>query len=255
MPIPVGMSTASVFPDGLAAACRSAAELGYDGIEVMVHADPDSQSAAVLRRVTAAHGVRVLAVHAPCLLVSATVWTVDPLVKLVRSRQLAESLGASTVVTHPPFVWQRRGAVRFADAVADLDGDVRIAVENMFPARVRQQRVNAYRPHWDPVPAGYPHFTLDLSHTATAQVDALDMMRRMGSRLAHLHLADGSGSNRDEHLVPGRGSQPCAEVLNALPGDFAGTVVVEISTKAVPADQRRRDLADSLAFARAHLAG
>ena len=254
MPIPIGLSTAAVFPDDLRVACRMAADAGYDGVEVMVHAAPESQDVATLRRVLADHGLVALSVHAPCLLISLSVWTTDPLVKLARSVELAETLGAPTVVTHPPFVWQRAAAARFADTVAELDERVVVAVENMFPTRVRRQLINGYRPHWDPVSAGHRHLTLDLSHTATAGVDALDMRERMGSRLAHLHLADGSGSRRDEHLVPGRGTQPCAEVLSGLStSGFRGAVIVEISTKTVSPDQRARDLAESLTFARTHL--
>ena len=43
--------------------------------------------------------------------------------------------------------------------------------------------------------------------------------------------ADGGRLGRDEHLVPGRGTQPCAELLASLPArGFAGTVAVEVST-------------------------
>ena len=160
-------------------------------------------------------------------------------------------------VLHPPFVWQRAAAANFTEAVAELQArtEVTIAVENMFPVKVAGALVNSYRPHWDPVPAGHENYTLDLSHTATSQSDALDMFARMGSRLAHLHLTDGSGSTKDEHLVPGRGTQPCAEVLRRLSSRrFSGTVVVEISTRQVDTAQREIDLAESLAFARRHLA-
>ena len=36
-------------------------------------------------------------------------------------------------------------------------------------------------------------YTLDLSHTATAGTDAVEMAGRMGSGLVHLHLCDGNG--------------------------------------------------------------
>jgi sugar phosphate isomerase/epimerase len=76
-------------------------------------------------------------------------------------------------------------------------------------------------------------------------------VRSLGSRLAHLHLADGLGSFKDEHLVPGRGSQPCAEVLELLSSSgWDGDVVVEVSTRKGTRDQRDLDLAESLAFAR-----
>ena len=260
-PIPVGLSTAAVFPEPTAAAFAMAAEAGYDGIEVMVATDLTSQTPDALARLVDQHQIPVLSVHSPCLLITATVWSSDPLVKLARSIEMAEKLHAPTVVVHPPFVWQRAAAATFTESVAELQSrtDVVIAVENMFPVRVAGRLVNSYRPHWDPVPAGHQHYTLDLSHTATSDSDALAMLDRMGSRLSHLHLADGSGSNRDEHLVPGRGGQPCAEVLQILSGQgpgrepFDGSVVLEISTRNADADQRRVDIAEALAFARLHL--
>jgi sugar phosphate isomerase/epimerase len=78
----------------------------------------------------------------------------------------------------------------------------------------------------------------------------------MGDRLAHIHIADGSGSARDEHLVPGRGEQPCGELLEQLAvSGFTGTVVVEINTRrAEGRTERETDIAEALAFTRLHLA-
>ena len=60
---------------------------------------------------------------------------------------------------------------------------------------------------------------------------------------------------RDEHLIPGRGMQPCAELLEQLAGNgFAGTVVLEVSTRAANRAEREVELAEALAFARLHLA-
>ncbi|HQY97673.1 MAG TPA: sugar phosphate isomerase/epimerase, partial [Phycicoccus sp.] len=109
--------------------------------------------------------------------------------------------------------------------------------------------------HWDPVTQPYDHVTLDLSHTATARSDAMAMAEALGPRLTHVHLADGLGSNLDEHLVPGRGGQPCGEFLERLADTgFTGSVVVEVSTRKVSPEQREVDLAEALAFARLHLA-
>jgi sugar phosphate isomerase/epimerase len=82
------------------------------------------------------------------------------------------------------------------------------------------------------------------------------MRRSMGERLTHVHIADGTGTARDEHLVPGRGDQPCAELLEDLASaDFDGVVVVEINTRACDdRDAREADLAEALAFTRLNLA-
>lgn len=257
MSIPVGLSTASVYPETIATGFRLAAEVGYDGVEILVQTEPASQNARRLLELVEEFGQPVLSVHSPCLLITSAVWTTDPLVKLARSVELAEEVGAATVVVHPPFMWQRSAVAHFTEAVAELQlrTEVKIGVENMFPVKLAGRLVNTYRPHWDPVPAGHQHFTLDLSHTATSQSEAMVELERMGSGLAHLHLADGSGSTKDEHLVPGRGTQPCGQVLETLAAqDFGGAVIVEISTRTVAPDQRWVDLDESLQFARRHLA-
>ncbi|MBB1255915.1 sugar phosphate isomerase/epimerase family protein [Streptomyces alkaliterrae] len=253
----VALSTASVYPEPTSAAFEIAGRLGYDGVEVMVWTDPVSQDVDALRRLSDQHGVPILAVHAPCLLITQRVWSTDPWTKLKRARAAAESLGASTVVVHPPFRWQRAYAREFERGVWRMaqETDVRFAVENMYPWRYRDRELLAYAPNWDPTEDDYRHFTLDLSHTATSRSDTLKMLDTMGDRLAHLHLADGTDSAKDEHLVPGRGDQPCAEVLERLAASgFDGHVVVEVNTRrAMSSQEREADLADALAFTRLHL--
>ncbi len=275
--IKVGLSTASVYPQRTEAAFAYAAELGFDGVELMVWAEPASQDVVAVAALSRRYGVPVLSVHAPCLLISQRVWGSDPVVKLDMSVAAAERLGAATVVVHPPFRWQRRYAEGFSDQVARLEqrSEVLVAVENMFPFRAdrffgsglpsieRMRRrggrpgvaVSAFAPSYDPLDGEHAHYTLDLSHTATAGTDALDMARRMGAGLAHLHLCDGNGASTDEHLVPGRGTQPAVEICRMLAGgDFSGHVILEVTTSAARSNAERRALlAESLEFARIHL--
>lgn len=274
--IKVGLSTASVYPQNTEAAFRYAAELGYDGVELMVWAEPASQSITTVRGYARKYSVPVLAVHAPCLLISQRVWGADPVPKLERSVRTAEALGADTVVVHPPFRWQRRYSEGFAQQVSELEesSSVAVAVENMFPMRAdrlfarrardiqRLERrggpglsLTAFSPTYDPTDTGFRHYTLDLSHTATAGTDPLALAERMGSGLVHLHLADGRGAAHDEHLVPGEGTQPCAQVCAALVGNnFAGHAVAEINTQEARTTAARAAMLErTLTFARTHL--
>ncbi|WP_019819018.1 sugar phosphate isomerase/epimerase family protein [Saccharomonospora saliphila] len=259
--IPVALSTASVWPLRAGEGFELAAELGYDGVEVMVWADPESQSVSALRKRSADTGVPVLSLHSPSLLITQRVWSPDPIVRLRRSVDAAGELGAGTVVVHPPFRWQRRYGEAFADLVTELERDsgVDIAVENMFkvrpPGASRNSRVSAFRPSIDPTDVGYAHYTLDVSHAAAAGMDALELADRMGSGLSHVHLADGTGVPKDEHLVPGRGHQPCAALLERLAtGDYGGAVVLEVNTRGAKSPARRvKDLAEALLFTRLHL--
>ncbi len=256
--VPVLLSTSSLFPERTAAAFQLAAALGYDGLEVMVWTDAVSQDAGALRGLADHYDMPVLSVHAPCLLVTQRVWSPDPWERLRRAAALAETLEAPTVVVHPPFTWQRDYARNFADGldrVAGEFGGLRFAVENMYPVRMAGRQFVPYVPGWDPTETGYPSYTLDLSHCAAAHTDALAMADRMGDGLAHVHLGDGTGEGRDEHLVPGRGSQPCAELLRSLAGrGFTGSVAVEVTTRGAKSRQAREaDLREALAFARQHL--
>ncbi|MET0698513.1 MAG: sugar phosphate isomerase/epimerase [Mycobacterium sp.] len=275
--IKVGLSTASVYPLRTEAAFEYAARLGYDGVELMVWAEAVSQDIAAVEKLSRRYEMPVLSVHAPCLLISQRVWGANPIPKLERSVRAAEQLGAQTVVVHPPFRWQRRYAEGFSEQVAELEAgsDVLVAVENMFPFRadrffgagqssIERMRkrgggpgvgISAFAPSYDPLDGEHAHFTLDLSHTATAGTDALEMAERMGEGLVHLHLCDGLGSSADEHLVPGRGTQPTAEVCQMLAGsDFAGHVILEVTTSdARSVAEREALLTESLQFARTHL--
>jgi sugar phosphate isomerase/epimerase len=100
-----------------------------------------------------------------------------------------------------------------------------------------------------------PHVTLDLSHTAVSGSDAFAMAEELGGRLAHVHMADGTGVAKDEHLVPGRGTQPCAPLLEKLAAEgYCGIVVLEVNTRrAVTREARLADLAEALDFTRRHL--
>lgn len=246
-----------MWPRPIEVGFRLAADLGYDGVEVMVWTDRASQDLALLRRYSRRYAVPVLSVHAPCLLITQRVWSPDPVIRLCRTVQVAAELGAGTVVTHPPFRWQRRYADGFPDLVAGLtdSSGIAVAVENMFPVRRKRMSVSAFVPSVDPTDVGHRHYTLDLSHTAAAGVDALALAEKMGDGLTHVHLADGTGAPRDEHLVPGRGGQPCAQLCDRLrTTGFAGQVVLEVNTRrAVHPAVQVRDLAEALLFAQLNL--
>ena len=172
----MGMGTTCVYPLGLEEAFRTAAELGFDGVEVMVTRDEATQSAASLARLSDRYGIPVLSIHAPVLLLTHFVWGRDPRVKLERSAELAAAVGADTVVVHPPFRWQSDYADGFLGIVRETvaASGVRIAVENMFPWKVAGRSMAAYSPGWNPLPMDCDDVTLDFSHAALSGLDGLE---------------------------------------------------------------------------------
>jgi sugar phosphate isomerase/epimerase len=258
----IGLSTASVYPESTAHGFAYAASVGYDAVEVMVGIDALSQQVSAVAQLADHHEIPVCAVHAPCLLFTQRVWGTEPWGKLERSAEMAEAVGADVVVVHPPFRWQKDYAAGFVDGIAALEASTGIAfaVENMYPwrasSRARRGAMEMYVPGWDPSAESYAHTTIDLSHAAIAGSDVVEMAVRMGSRLRHVHLTDGSGPPKDEHLVPGRGIMGAADFLrHVADSGFAGDVVLEINTrKAASREQREADLRESLEFAREHFA-
>jgi sugar phosphate isomerase/epimerase len=250
----IGLSTASVYPESTANGFELASRLGYDGVEVMVGIDPISQEIDAVRHLSEYHEIPVCAVHAPCLLITQRVWGTEPWAKLEKSAEMAHAVGADVVVVHPPFRWQRDYARGFVEGVAELERrtGVAFAVENMYPWRASRRQMQVYVPGWDPSEHDYANTTIDLSHSATSKSDPVAMARRLGGRLRHIHMTDGTGSAKDEHLVPGRGTQPVAELLEHLAGvGFDGHIVVEINTrKASNRAARELDLMEALAFTR-----
>lgn len=253
----VALSTASVYPESTAHGFSWASRLGYDAVEVMVGIDALSQKISAVRQLADHHGVPICAVHAPCLLFTQRVWGTDPWGKLQRAAEMADAVGADVVVVHPPFRWQKDYSAGFVDGIAALESSTGLAfaVENMYPWRATRRGMPMYLPGIDPTDEDYAHMTLDLSHAAIARHDVVDLAGRMGERLRHVHLTDGSGSAKDEHLVPGRGATRAAELLDLLAArDFAGHVVVEINTRrCTTVAERERDLRESLEFARERL--
>lgn len=251
----VSLSTSSVYPEGTAAGFATAARLGYDGVEVMVGLDDVSADTTAVKALSSSHDIPVVSIHAPCLLVTQRVWGTEHWGKLHRSAEMALDVGADTVVVHPPFRWQREYARGFVEGIARLEDeyDVAFAVENMYPWRSGKREFQAYAPGWDPVPYDYEHVTVDFSHASTSRIDTMQLLDDLGDRLTHIHLADGSGSMKDEHLIPGRGSQGCDRLLGHLADrGFSGHVVLEVNTR--KSADRDVDLLEALAYARLHLA-
>ncbi|MDQ0095529.1 sugar phosphate isomerase/epimerase family protein [Paeniglutamicibacter psychrophenolicus] len=256
-PIPVALSSASVYPLNVHDAFAVSHDLGYDGVEVLVTGNQVSQDAVALNRLAERYEQPVMAIHAPTLLLTQQVWG-TAWNKIESAAAMAVQVGCDVVVAHPPFRWQGTYATEFATGIRRImeEYGVRIAVENMYPWRARGREAKMYLPHWNPVPEPYEFVTWDFSHSAIADMDSAVAMRDLGQRLTHVHLCDGLNNGKDEHLVPGRGTQPVIEAIEYLRDSaWDGVVAVEVSTrKAKGAGEREAWLGETLEFARRHLA-
>ena len=100
-PARIGLSTSSVYPESTSSAFELARRLGYDGVEIMIGIDPVAADIDAVEKLRDYHGVPVLAIHSPCLLITQRVWGTDPWSKLERSAEAARRLDADVVVVHP----------------------------------------------------------------------------------------------------------------------------------------------------------
>jgi sugar phosphate isomerase/epimerase len=187
----------------------------------------------------------------------------DPERKLWKSAYLAKSIGATTVVVHPPFSWQNNYSKNFLNIVADVEEEtgIEVAVENMFPWKFKNREVAAYAPTWEQIESKARSIAIDFSHAALSGKNALEMVTNLEDRVRHIHLCDGTGPITaekdkifDEHLLPGQGNQPVAETLQLLKArNWSGSIVAEVNTrKAKTPHARTKLLADTLEFARLH---
>ncbi|MBA3430913.1 MAG: sugar phosphate isomerase/epimerase, partial [Actinobacteria bacterium] len=184
------------------------AEAGFSSIELMVTRDPRTQEPDTPLKLASERGLTIGAVHAPFLLLTKTVWGVNPLEKIRRGIELCTVVGASTLVVHPPYPWERNYARWIKEDLVDFSAPsgVTVGVETMYPLKVRARRIHGYR--WlrpEALAAAAPHVVLDTSHVAVGGHDLIASYRALASKLAHVHLSDNACDGRDGHLEIGRG--------------------------------------------------
>jgi sugar phosphate isomerase/epimerase len=235
------------------------ADAGFTGVEVMVTKDPATQDPHVLRELADEHELRLEAIHAPFLLITRKVWGSDPVAKIYRAIELAEESGTPLVVVHPPYRWQ--GAYRrwLDDQLPGIERStgVRVAMENMFPVRVRGHTVGTFHAKQTIEELeGFPDVVLDTSHAAVAGLDLLEALRRLSGRLAHVHLSNNAGKGWDSHLPVDEGVLPLDGFLDALAADgFGGAISLELDLRRFLADDGalRDALVRNLEFCEARL--
>lgn len=253
-------STVSLFSMSLDDVFPLVAETGFDGVEVMVTKDPDTREPERLRGLVEQSGLAIEAIHAPFLMMTRTVWGRDPIGKIDRAVELAEEVGAPLVVVHPPYRWQtpyRRWLRERLPEMAERT-HVRVAVENMFPLRVRGRKLAAFHAIRTLEDLDrFEHVVLDTSHAAVAGLDLLVALERLRGRLAHVHLSNNAGKGWDSHLPLDEGVLRLEPFLDALvAGGYEGSISLEIDLRSHLDDPEtlRRTLAANRELCAARLA-
>jgi sugar phosphate isomerase/epimerase len=227
-------SSAAFFARPLADTFRLIADCGYGGVEVMVTKDPASQDAATMRALAAEHGLTIGALHAPALLLTRKVWGTDPVGKIETAIRVATDAEIPLVVMHPAYRWQRSYRGWLHDELPALEerAGIVVAIENMFPVHIGSRPLTFHADQDLDELEGIPHLVLDTSHAAVAKHDPIEVRRRFGERLRHVHLSDNAGRGWDSHLPPGEGVLPLDGFLDDLVASgYGGGVTLEVDLR------------------------
>ena len=252
------LSTGSLYNYGLNRVFAMAAEVGFDGVEVLVDGRWDSRDPSYLKGLSQEYGLPIAVLHSP-FVPEIHGWPPGQLGRLERTVALAEELGVDTVVSHLPLrigglemrmigfrgrrlflpvPWKRRGAYyrflregRFQQMQSSKG--VRIAVENMPARHILGFPFNAF---WFNRPMEllrFPSLTMDTTHLGTFGIDPAEIYPRLKGRVVHVHLSNFDGM---EHRMPWAGHLDLARFLHLLGEQgYRGAVSIECDPEALNA--------------------
>jgi sugar phosphate isomerase/epimerase len=212
-------STGPLWPFELEQAMDALAAAEFSQIEVMVTREPKTQDPALVKKLVDERGLSVASVHGPYLAITKNVWGMDPIQKTRRGVEMCRALGASTLIVHPPYLWEQSFAswlTKESQAFGEGAG-VKIAVETMYPKWVAGRKARAHR--WlDPIELveKAPWVVIDTSHLTVARKDILRALNVLMPKLVHVHLSNNAGDGRDGHLELEKGILPIDRFLNEL---------------------------------------
>ena len=97
----VAMSSSCLFLGSMPEVFRTASELGYDSVEVLVTHQRTTQLTHELLDAVQIYQIPISAIHAPTLFFTQQVWG-RPWTKIQLAAKMVEEVGAEVVVAHPP---------------------------------------------------------------------------------------------------------------------------------------------------------
>ena len=228
-------STGPFWAYSLERAMDALAEAGFTEIEVMVTRDPRTQSAEVPANLAAERGLRIASIHGPFLVITKGVWGADPVGKIRRGTEMCAEVGATSLIVHPPYLWEgayARWAAEEAPALEEETG-VKVAIETMYPKWVAGRRIRAYR--WLEPKALFlaaHRVALDTSHLTVARQDIFDAYEILAPKLEHIHLSNNNGDGRDGHLELDDGVLPLGRFLTTLnKSGYQKAISLEVSVR------------------------
>jgi sugar phosphate isomerase/epimerase len=226
-------STGPLWAVDLEDALDAVAEAGFKEVELMVTRDPKTQSPDPPLRLAAERGLTISTIHGPFLVLTRSVWGLDPIEKIKRGVEMCRDVGATSLIVHPPYLWEREYARWLVHDCARFStrAGVVIAVETMFPKWVAGRRLGIHR--WlepEVLLDASPTVVLDTSHLTVARQDIFKAYDLLLPKLVHIHLSNNAGDGRDGHLELEQGILAIDRFLEEVcRTSFAGAISLELS--------------------------
>ena len=226
-------STGPFWAYELEVAMDALADAGFSTIELMVTRDPRTHDAEIPLRLARERGLRIASIHAPFLVLTRSVWGLDPIGKIRRGTEMCLELGCDSMIVHPPYLWERDYArwLRHEAAEHTAETGVSIAVETMYPKWVAGRKVRAYR--WlepEDLVRACSQVAMDTSHVTVGRRDILDAYQALFPRLVHIHLSNNAGDGKDGHLELERGILPLERFLAEVRRTaYSGAISLELA--------------------------
>lgn len=254
------LSTGSLYTQPVARVFAWAAEAGFDGMELLVDARPETRDREHLRRCIEAEGLPVPVVHVPFHSQPPPEWGEDSIGRVLATARLAGELGAGLVVVHLP-LWHERDFARWLEEElprAEQQTGLTLAVENLPAYRWflpqlgirRRPFLVRERPSGGPVGAllrrvtrpdkrfntpeelaRFEHLVFDTTHWAR-RGDVLAFWEKLHHRVVHIHVANyrrGSG-----HRLPWDGDIDIRGFIRlARRGGYRGHFTAELCPQAL----------------------
>ncbi|MFW6113366.1 MAG: sugar phosphate isomerase/epimerase family protein [Actinomycetota bacterium] len=210
-------------------AFRFAAQAGFDGVELMVTKNAETQSAEYLKRLTERYSLPIKSIHAPFLMAARKVWG-GPRGKIERTVWMGRELGSEVVVVHLPYFWQM-GYARWAHHnlnAYNRKSDVIVAMENaMMVNLIRPVNLSFFNTLSEL--KHFEHLVMDTSHLGIAGIDIIEAWEELKVNVSHIHLSNNYLKGFDDHALPYEGHLPLDRFLGRLRRDgYGGLVVLEL---------------------------
>ncbi len=243
------LSTGSVYTYGLERVYAMAAEVGFDGVEILIDARFDTRQPAYLRRLVDRYALPILAVHAPFSPWRLDGWPPTFPESIAESARIAVALDARIVIAHLPRAderkyeeWLRHGLGPWQQAHPETI----LAVENM-PAKWFRWwpfgRLNPWRMNRVEEWRLFPYLNMDTTHLATKGLPLIETYEQLRPQVVHVHLSNAIrvGRRVREHRRLDDGFLPLDTFLQRLAQDgYPGVVTVELMPQSLDAEDEEK---------------